>query len=72
MGIFRQKKNCRTTPHANFTTQIEDLKFISLVLEFVGGGKRTLVDNNTTEKADTDDGPYVAPERLARAEPGRD
>jgi hypothetical protein len=38
--------------------------------EFVGGGKRTLVDNNTTAKRDTDDGPYVAPERLARAEPG--
>ena len=38
--------------------------------EFVGGGKRTSIDNITAEKVDAEDGPYVAPERLARAEPG--
>ena len=38
--------------------------------EYVGGGKRISVDNKMTSKRDTDDGPYVAPERLARAEPG--
>mmetsp|Transcript_28219 Transcript_28219/g.56775 ORF Transcript_28219/g.56775 Transcript_28219/m.56775 type:complete len:514 (-) Transcript_28219:202-1743(-) len=42
--------------------------------EFVGGrGKRTpsVVDDNVvTSKSNTGDGPYVAPERLAMAEPG--
>jgi len=38
--------------------------------EFVGGGKRASADSNMTTKSNNGDGPYVAPERLARAEPG--
>ena len=37
--------------------------------EFVGGGGRSRVENNTS-KSSAGDGPYVAPERLAKAEPG--
>ena len=41
--------------------------------EFVGGGKRassSADENVATTKSNNCDGPYVAPERLARAEPG--
>lgn len=39
--------------------------------EFVGGrGKRASANNDVTTKSNNGDGPYVAPERFAKAEPG--